>query len=382
MMNIGVVWRRLKNRVRQRDWKLLVSAVVLLGAFLWYATTLTPYRDTQQKNSFYETSDARSSHYQRARVNSALQEGTLRAVLLDGQNKGSEIEVKVGGVKGSTITPSVGDVLLVVEHSGSDEDIVAYVDRWRLPVLAVLLVVFVGSAVAVGGRQGAMSVIGLLLSILVVGWFIVPMIVKGYDALVISLVGSYIIAITSVVVSHGWRTRTFISVGCIMGIVTLVAALAWLATTLASLSGVADEAAYYLSIDNHQLDMRGMIIGGIIIASLGVLDDVVTTQVATTEELYKADTTQSPKKLYRAASSVGREHIASLVNTLALAYVGASLPVVIMLSMQNNLSTMLAFNGEYIATEVLRTLVASTGLIFAVPISTLVATIYYTRRRP
>ncbi|HMS93515.1 MAG TPA: YibE/F family protein [Candidatus Saccharibacteria bacterium] len=379
MVAIGMTWQRLGNRLRQQDWKLLGVVSVLLGVFLWYATTLTPYRNVGQ-DSFYEVSDANTSNYQRARIGDVSKEGVAQVTLLDGYNSGSKAEVKVEKTKSREL--SAGDIVLVIEHSeNGGDDVVAYVDAWRLPVLAVLLAVFIASAVAIGGRQGAMSVLGLLLSILVVGWFIVPMIISGYDALIISLIGSYIIAGTSVLISHGWRVRTFISIGCIVGIVTLVAVLAWIVTILASLSGIADEAALYLLIDNTQLDIRGVMIGGIIIASLGMLDDVVTTQVATTEELHKTDRSQSPKKLYAAASSVGGEHIASLVNTLALAYVGASLPMVILLSMQNSPSALLAFNGQYIATEVVRTLVASIGLIFSVPISTLAATMYYARRK-
>ena len=121
------------------------------------------------------------------------------------------------------------------------------------------------------------------------------------------------------------------------------------------------------------------IISGIIIASLGVLDDVVTTQVATVEELHKSNPALSRRELFRAASSVGSEHITSLVNTLALAYVGASLPFIIMLTMRQTNSPLITVNGEYIATEVVRTLVASIGLVVAVPVSTGVATWVYTR---
>lgn len=380
MMTFRALWKRLCMCLRRQDWKLLIIVAVVLGVFLWFATALTPYRDKGQENAFYEMSNTSDTHYQRARVNGTLKEGVVKATIVDGHNKGSEVSVTVKN-EGMNHVPNVGEIILVIEYPEANNDLVAYVDAWRLPVLIVLLVIFIASTVLIGGRQGAMSVLGLLLSILVVGWFIVPMIMKGYNALVISLLGAYIIAATSVLISHGWRVRTFISIGCIVGIVTSIAILAWFVTALASLTGIADDAAFYLSIDHINLDMRGVLIGGIIIASLSVLDDVVTTQVAVTEELYNVNPHQSPKKLYSAASSVGREHIASLVNTLALAYVGASLPMVIILSMQNNTSTALAFNGEYIATEIVRTLVASLGLIFSVPISTLVATKYYMNRK-
>ncbi len=382
MTKAAAWWQRLKRSRTRQEWLLFGGVVVCLGIFLFIATTLTPYRPPDQQASFYEArSSDQTSQYQRVRILQAPAGGKTQGELLDGNRTGEQVEVRVG-TSGPGVSLKKGDVIFAIESlmdKANDRGSVSYVDRVRLNALAVLLALFVALVVFVSDRRGALSIAGLLLSILVIGWFIIPMIIKGHNAFLITLIGSYVIAIASVLVAHGRRRRTYIAIACILAVLTLVALLAWIATWLVSLTGIADETAFYLAIDNQALDMRGVVIGGIVIASLGALDDIVTTQVATVEELHRSDQKQSRAVLAKAASSVGNEHITSLVNTLALAYVGASLPFIIMMMSRSSVSPLITLNGEYIATEITRTLVASIGLVVAVPLSTFVATMIYTR---
>ena len=353
----------------------------VLGGFLWFVTTITPYQPPQQQAVFYWADDHAVDRgtYQRVRV-TQVEQKYVQGELIDGDNKGVVATVRTGSQLERHQLLQQGDIIIVTESvSDGKRGALSYVDTMRLPALAVLLAVFIVCVVFVSGRQGALSVVGLILSILVIGWLIVPLILSGYDPLFVSLVGSYIIAVVSVLVSHGWCKRTFIAIACIVGVLTLVACLAWLVTIVASLSGIADEVNYYLLQSNEHLNMRGIVTGGIVIAALGVLDDVVTTQVATVDELHNTDKRQTRKQLFKSAASVGSEHVASLVNTLALAYVGASLPFVVMLASQSVMPPILMLNGEYIATEIIRTLVASIGLVVAVPLSTAVAAAVYKR---
>lgn len=357
-------------------WVLLGVSALCLAVFLLFTSSLTPYRPSDE-SSLYYISDSQSQKavpYQRARVTEIMPDNVMRVEPIDQQ--GEKSATVSYSPKLTRIQLSEGDIILVSDNTA--DSTFAYVSKYRIPALGVLIVLFVALVIIIGGRRGASSVIGLLLSVLIIGWFIIPYIIKGYNALLIIMIGAYIIAVISVFVAHGVRRRTVISVGCILAVLTMVAALAWVATLFASLTGIADETALYLSSAKEYLDMRGILVGGIIIAALGVLDDIVTTQVATVEELYKANPKWRRAHLFSAASSVGGEHIASLVNTLALAYVGASLPYVIMLTSQSY-SPLMNINGEYIATEVVRTLVASIGLVIAVPASTLMATLLYTR---
>lgn len=214
---------------------------------------------------------------------------------------------------------------------------------------------------------------------MVLGWFVVPFILAGYDAFWVCVAGAYVIALTSILIAHGPRKRTFISLLCIAVILALVCVLSYVAAWVAHLSGITEETTYYLQQALPELDLRGVLAGGIIIATLGVLDDIVTAQVAVVEELKKANPSMRLKEVYSAGASVGKEHIASLVNTLALAYAGASLPYILYLAHGSVDSIVTLLNNEYLASEIVRTLVASSGLVLAVPVSTLTAAYIYHR---
>ena len=359
------------------DWAIFGSVTLVLAGFLVYVTHLTPYRQPVQ--TIYTTAPSDATSFQRARVAGEVTDGALSATVVDGAQAGETVTVLISPLATDNVSP--GDAILITKNptANTQNQTFSYIDRWRLPVLGVLLALFVLFVTLVGGRRGVASIIGLLVSVLIVGWFMIPNIIQGGNVIITTIISAYIIAIVSILIAHGCRKRTFISIACICVILAGIMLIAGLATWLTALSGIADELVFYLAKDNQWLDMRGLIISGIIIASLGVLDDVVTTQVATVEELHKSNPALSHRELFRAASSVGSEHITSLVNTLALAYVGASLPFIIMLTMRQTNSPLITVNGEYIATEVVRTLVASIGLVVAVPVSTEVATWVYTR---
>jgi uncharacterized membrane protein len=144
--------------------------------------------------------------------------------------------------------------------------------------------------------------------------------------------------------------------------------------------GIATEEGYILKLNVGNINLRGLLLAGIIIGMLGVLDDVTIGQATTVEEIKDANQSLGFKELYQRGTAVGKEHIASLVNTLVLAYTGVALPLVLLLTLQsqNNVVPLwLAVNGEPIAQEIVRTLVGSLALVFAVPITTFLAAYYY-----
>lgn len=387
-MNRGVAkaktWLRKLAASRSRaDWLLVGGVGVVLFVLLAVVTHLTPYEAPAAPvtSAVFQADDQAVdtvSVYERVKLIEASRDGTATGELLDGEQKGRVITVT--GLEARDQRQShAGDIVIVKDETQSSaERGYTYIDKLRLPGAFILVMLFVGAVALVGGRRGLLSIAGLFLSILVIGWYIIPLIMHGFNAFLAALTGAYIIATGSVLVAHGRRRRTYISIACIYFVLTFTAVLAWIATWVASLSGVSDEMTYWLSLDMKNLDMQGIVAGGIIIATLGALDDVVTTQVATVEELYKTRPKQSGSRLFLAASSVGSEHISSLVNTLALAYAGASLPLIIATIHQAN-SLFLVANSEYIMIEVVRTLVASLGLVMAVPLSTAAATFIYKR---
>ena len=158
----------------------------------------------------------------------------------------------------------------------------------------------------------------------------------------------------------------------------LIAALAAVFVAACTLTGLADEDAVFLSAASRDLNLQGLLLGGIVIGSLGVLDDMTVTQTAAVWELRRANPRFDLRALYRAAERVGRDHIGSTINTLVLAYAGAALPLLIFFT-QSNLELRTILTSEVIAVEVVRTLVGSIGLIASVPITTALAALVVTQ---
>lgn len=252
-------------------------------------------------------------------------------------------------------------------------------DRFRLPMLLFAVLLFVAVAILFGRLRGLTSVVGLGVSVGVLAWYVVPQILVGADPLTVCLIGAGLIAVTSLYLAHGFNKRTTIALCGTLITLAVSAGLAVFFVGGARLIGLATDESFYLELGkNITLNLRGILLGGIIIGALGVLDDVTIGQAATVAELKSANATLDFAELYRRGMSVGREHIASLINTLFLAYAGIALPVILYLfAFQSQIPLWLTLNGEPIAEEIVRTMVGSIGIILAVPITTLLAAYYY-----
>ena len=375
MKKLSALVSRFVAMLRVRKFRVITCLSVLVVGLV-IATLVTPFRQTSDMRVFYdEATTSVEMAYLRAEVQS-FDDETVTVKLLDGPRSGDYESLDWDAVMVQRESVSVGTKVIV----GDSDETVMLIDSFRVPALVMMGTLFTVLVLSVGGMRGGTSLIGLMIGILVIGWMIVPLILQGHDAFWVCVAGSYIIAATASIVAHGFRRRTLISLVCIAVILAIVCAMSELATLLASLTGIYDEATLYLDREVGSLDMRGIIAGGIIIATLGVLDDIVTAQVAVVEELKNANPKMQQKELYAAGASVGYEHIASLVNTLALAYAGASLPFLLYLANgYSSESTVVLFNSEYLAVEIVRTLIASAGLVLAVPISTLTASYIYHR---
>lgn len=359
-------WSLLLRVLYAWRWRLAIIGVTILVAYV-LAGTLTPYRaQPSHQAPFIDTSSERQVTYVRAEITSRSGDvGTARVI--DGLHKGAEREVYLYDEAqriGAT-------VIIPLEASADRPDSV--VSIWRMPWLLALVAAMIVLVVAIGGRQGILSIGGLAVSVGVIAAYIVPAILQGADALITSVIGAFMIATIAIVIAHTLRWRTAISLVSIYLSLALVIGLATLSGWMAHLSGVYDEVSGLLRASSGvQLDMYGILLGGIIIAALGVLDDVVTTQVATVDELYKSKRTISRRELFARGMSVGKEHLSALVNTLALAYIGVALPTIIALSftVESSNHLLMVLNAEYISVEIIRTAIASIGIILAIPIST------------
>jgi len=238
----------------------------------------------------------------------------------------------------------------------------------RGPML-LLAAAFVVVVLVFARLRGALSLVGLALSLAIVLLFVVPAILDGKSALLVAMVGSFAVVFTTIPLAHGWGAK---SLAALLGSITsllLTALLAVLFTNLTHLTGLSSEEAIYLQLGNAHVSLQGLVLAGIVIAALGVLDDVTISQASTVMALRRANPGLKLRRLSTYALDVGRDHVSATVNTLVLAYVGASLPILLLFSAAD-LGIGDALNLEVVAKEVVGTLVGSIGLIAAVPITT------------
>lgn len=303
--------------------------------------------------------------------------------ILDGAQKDKEVEVKHNDAYAFSPEKKVkpGEIIILTKTSSPIGETYYISDKYRLPALGWIFAIFLGLAVFFGRIKGFMSILGLAFSIYIIASFIIPKVISGDNPFTTTLIGTVLIAVLSIFLSHGLNKKTSIALSSTLITLGLSVALSTLFVKLANLYGMGSEAAFYLQIGPlENINLQGLLLGGILIGTLGVLDDITTSLSATVEELKKANPAFSFHDLYRRGLSVGREHIASLVNTLVLAYAGASLPLFLLFTLNKGQPLWVTLNSEFFAEEIIRTLVGSSALIFAVPITTALAAFFNTKK--
>jgi uncharacterized membrane protein len=245
-------------------------------------------------------------------------------------------------------------------------------DYQRRTPLIVLGLCFALAVVALARWRGIMALVGLGVSLAVLVKFMLPAILEGRSPVAVSVVGAAAIMFVALYLAHGFNTQTTTAVLGTLGSLLLVGVLAWIFVGASHFSGLASEEAGFLQAAAGRVSLQGLLLGGIVIGSLGVLDDVTVTQASAVWELHQANPAYGFRRLFSAGLRIGRDHIASTVNTLVLAYAGASLPLLVLFTLSNrDLAGVLT--GELVASEVVRTLVGSLGLVAAVPLTTALA---------
>lgn len=306
---------------------------------------------------------------------SAAEEGdlqrfqTIDAELLSGPKKGETVIVADDHLN---LRP--GDTFFlnrVVDLDGVESYQALEIDR--LNVMLLFAALFALVILLFGGRQGLRSLLSLAGSFFVIVYVFLPQLLKGAPPVLTSILVSSVILLLALYSTHGFRRTTHAAFLGTMLTIVGTGALAALAVKAAALTGFAsEEAAFLNSAVEGRIDIRGLLLGGIIIGILGILDDIAVTQAVVVEELRQAGPELSGAEIYKKALRVGKEHVGALVNTLALAYAGSSLPLLLLFS-NDRMPALAALNGELVATEVIRTIIGSIGLIMAVPITTLLA---------
>jgi uncharacterized membrane protein len=268
---------------------------------------------------------------------------------------------------------SVGDGIYVLAYGGADGELnyVFYEFQRGTPML-LLLVFFIAAVLLLGRWRGVGALAGLAASLGVIVLFTLPSLLSGNDPVFVALVTASVIAFLALFLAHGFGISTAVALLSTFISLALIVLLGWIFVLATNLTGFADDSSLLLVGLGAGLDARGIVLAGLVIGSLGVLDDVTVTQVSAVWELKRARPDLSTAELYRPVVRIGRDHISSTVNTLFLAYAGAALPLLLLFT-EAAQSVTGVLTREVIAVEIVRALVGSIGLVASVPISTYMA---------
>ncbi len=299
----------------------------------------------------------------------------LRVLIVKGSLADQEVAIEVGNIPiVGQPKYKAGDEVLISYSLDFEGNEVFYITEFvRRKPLFWLFSLFVLLAVVVGKWRGLSSLLGLAISFLIIFVFILPQIYAGRDPVLIAIVGSLFIVPFTFYLSHGLNKKTTVAVMGTFIALIITGFLAKFFVEAARLTGYASEEAGFLHVAKEgMVNIKGLVLAGIIIGTLGVLDDITISQSAIVQQLKAANPKISHKEQFWRAMDVGRDHIASMVNTLVLVYTGAALPL-FLLFITNSHPFTEVINYEIIAEEVIRTLVGSIGLITAVPMTTFLA---------
>ena len=296
-------------------------------------------------------------------ISVALNEGDLEGsiVVLP------ELDLDSGG----PVPPVVLDQKVILGYEPAT-DHYFYADTDRRTPLIWLSALFAVAVIALARRRGLLALLGMAGTAVVLVGFLAPSVLDGNDPLVVAVVAASAIAFVNLYLVHGFNGMTTVALAGTLSALGLTLLLSWAFFEFANFTGLATEEALTLPFLAQGLDVADLILGGAIIGALGALDDITVTQAALVAELHHRNPGLGARQLVASGLRVGREHIASTVNTLLLAYAGASIPLLMLLAVSSQ-SLIMVINSELIAVEVFRTLCGSMGLVAAVPITTFLA---------
>ncbi|MFH1546646.1 MAG: YibE/F family protein [Patescibacteria group bacterium] len=276
---------------------------------------------------------------------------------------------------------SEGEKMVLGKFEMGDGKVWQIYDKYRSPRLLVLALLFFTLIFIVGGKRGLSSLLGLAISIAIILFGIIPSIASGLNLLLVALVGGFAIAGVTIFIAHGFSRNSFLAFLSTIFTLLVAALFADFAISFTKVFGTGgEESFYFLGGEFAFIDLRGLLFAGILLGTLGVLDDITVAQIASISEIQKANPKLSSHELFKRGMRIGKEHIASMINTLALAYAGVSLPLILLLFLDSSKPLWVILNSEFVAEEIVRVVVGSSALILAAPIASFLGA-YFLRKR-
>ncbi|MEU9819560.1 YibE/F family protein [Pseudonocardia alni] len=306
----------------------------------------------------------------------------VTVALSDGPRAGRDL-VQLVPNEPSTPRFAVGDPVTLSWSGANPDDAGSYqlVDFQRGAPLGWLAAAFALAVVVLGRLRGFAALVSLALSFVILLWFVLPAILSGGSPLAVAVTGACLIMFVVLYLTHGFTARTSCAVLGTLASLALIGVLGYLFTVTSRLTGLDDTTATLIGTlgPGVPIDPRGLVLAGLVIGALGALDDVTVTQASAVWELGAANPELGVRELFAAGMRIGRDHVASAVNTLVLAYAGAALPLMLLFTVAAGGVTQV-LTSQDVATEIVRTLVGSIGLVAAVPVTTGLAALVVGRR--
>ena len=299
---------------------------------------------------------------------------SYKVEILEGQQKGEVVETMPTWITNKEALFDEGSKVYLSKITGFEGEEVWTVESYsRESALLILAGAFVLLIILITGMRGLRATVGLLVSFCTIYFFAIPKINDGSNFFLISTVAILILLCAVTFVTYGLNKKSLIAFGSTLLGILIITAIGYIVTTSLDINGLGEEEATML-LDTTQgvIKLSWVFLLSIVIGALGVLDDVTIGQVSSMLEIYETDKTLSAKELFRKTMNVGKDHIASMVNTLFIAYAGSSFVLVMLLSASSP-DFRILINEGFIVEEIVRTLVASIGLILVVPLTSFIA---------
>lgn len=309
----------------------------------------------------------------------------LRLEGIEGEWKGKQFNFQ-GISEFEVISSNIykpGDKVIIDFAQDADGNYIFFIlDYVRRGPLLFLAGLFALAIILIGKWKGLRSLLSLGVSFAIIMYFIIPQILAGQNPLFIGILGSLAILLFLIYITEGFNKKSHLAVLSISISLLLTGGLAFLFSYFSRLTGTAQEDVMYLmGIGKGMVDFRGLLLVGILIGALGVLDDMVISQIEAVVQIKNANPKIKDKELLKKSFEIGRSHLGAIINTLFLAYVAVSLPFLLLFSAGSTATFSQVINNELIATEIIRTLVGSIGIALALPISTIIAVQYYAKTK-
>ncbi|MBN1325709.1 YibE/F family protein [Candidatus Falkowbacteria bacterium] len=307
----------------------------------------------------------------------------IKLIGLSGSYKHKEILIE--GISDieviSANTYKKGDkVFVTYDKDAEGNDYFFITDYVRSSYLFYLSLIFALVILFVGKKRGLKALISLILSFIIIIKFIVPQILAGQNPLLISVAGCFIILALIIYVTEGFNRKSHLALLSVFFSLLITIILSCLFTNLSRLTGLANEDAMFLiGATTMAIDFKGLLLAGILIGTIGVLDDIIIAQIEAVRQIREANPSLVKKKIFSMAYEIGNTHLGAIVNTLFLTYAGVSLPLLLLFSLHQEpfLTFSQVINNELIATEIVRALVGSIGVALSLPIATFFGVYFY-----